>query len=333
MHCTAHHLEILHFTNMRLNTCLEEEEGSWGLRICLHFYTLRILHSWHFIYSRNHVAQELHQAMHTHILACTNAANREHATSSQTLANTQNGLFLAQFHSVEELLHQSIVVLSSSLYQCIVQVFCLAHLTGRNVLYRRSATLVCPRVFLHLYQVDHRIVASTCIQRILHRHYLRAIDCAELLQHLVEIAVITVELVQHEYHWLLQALSEAELVLRANFRPLRSVDQQDSSICHVHSRHSCTYEVITTRAVDDVQFLTIVFYMEHCREYGVAIFLLYREIIADCVLGKHLATTSDDTTLIEQRLCEGGFTRARVTQERNVLDLVCLINFHDLIMI
>ena len=67
------------------------------------------------------------------------------------------------------------------------------------------------------------------------------------------------------------------------------------------------------------------------REYRVTILLLYREIIADSILGSNSAATFYNTTLKEQSFSEGGFTWAIIAKKCNVFDFVSLIYFHGIL--
>ena len=98
------------------------------------------------------------------------------------------------------------------------------------------------------------------------------------------------------------------MILRTYFGTILTIQQQNSRICNVQCRNSSSHKVITSRTVDDIQFFTIPLYMINGREDRVTILLLYRKIVADCIFGSNSAATFYNTTLIEQRFCEGGFT-------------------------
>ncbi len=100
------------------------------------------------------------------------------------------------------------------------------------------------------------------------------------------------------------------MVLRTYLGTVLPVQQQNGSICNVERRHGSPYKVITTRAVNDIQFLAVPLHMENGGKHRIAVFLLHREVIADCILGSNPAATFYNTTLKEQRFRESGFTRA-----------------------
>lgn len=52
------------------------------------------------------------------------------------------------------------------------------------------------------------------------------------------------------------------MVLRTYLGTVLPVQQQNGSICNVERRHGSPYKVITTRAVNDIQFLAVPLHME-----------------------------------------------------------------------
>ena len=139
---------------MRLYASLEEINRLRTVGIDSNLLTTSVVYLWHLVNVRNHVAQELHQATYTHILACTNAEYREDATSNQTLADTLTQLVLCKSLCLKELLHQALVILGSGLYESLVKFHRLVHLLCWDFLDGRSTTVRSPRVFLHEEHVD-----------------------------------------------------------------------------------------------------------------------------------------------------------------------------------
>ena len=154
---------------MRLNTSLEEIDRLWSVSIDGNLLATSVVHLRHLVNMRNNIAQELHQTANTHILACTNAEYREDAASNQSLADTLAKLVLCKCLSLKELLHQSLVILSSSLNESLVKLHSLIHLLSRNILNGRSTTIWSPRILLHQQDIDERIEVWSFIERILYR--------------------------------------------------------------------------------------------------------------------------------------------------------------------
>ena len=133
VYLAAHNLEILHLTDVRLHSCLEEEQAGGAFLAGYNLLAAGIEHARHLIHKGYYVAQELHQAAHTHILAGAHTEDGEHATCCQALADTLAHLVLGKCIALEELLHQSLIVLGSSLHQCLVHLVGLFHLVGRHI--------------------------------------------------------------------------------------------------------------------------------------------------------------------------------------------------------
>ncbi len=218
-----------------------------------------------------------------------------------------------------------------SFYQSLVQFCSLFHFFGRNFFNNGSATFGSPRIFFHQKYIDQRIEVRSGSQRILHGHHLRTVYGLQLLKHHIIIALFIIELVYQENNRFAQFLGVAEMVLRTYLGTVLPVQQQNGSICNVERRHGSPYKVITTRAVNDIQFLAVPLHMENGGKHRIAVFLLHREVIADCILGSNPAATFYNTTLKEQRFRESGFTRAVIAKEGNVLNFIRLIYFHDIL--
>ena len=134
LHTTGHHLEILHFSDMRLHCRLEEIEARRTVGRRHHLLAARVVHSGHFVHKRHHVAQEFHQSAHAHILHGTDTEYWEHASGSQTLTVALTHFVLGERLALEELLHQRFVVLGCSLYKGFVHLHCLILLRIGNFL-------------------------------------------------------------------------------------------------------------------------------------------------------------------------------------------------------
>ena len=150
----------------------------------------------------------------------------------------------------------------------------------------------------------------------------------QALKGVVIVTFLGIKLVNKEYYRLLEFLRIAEVVLCAHLGTHLTINQEHTGISNLECCKCCTYEVIRPRAVYNVKFLVIPLHMEDSRENGITILMFYREIVGDGILLSDTSTTIDDTSLIEQRFCEGGLTRAIIAKECNVLDFTGLINFH-----
>ncbi len=218
-------------------------------------------------------------------------------------------------------------MLCSSLYQCLVHFGSLLHLIGWDFLDSRSTSIRTPTVFLHQQDINQGIEARTCGNRILDRNNLASVDVFQLLQDSIIIHLFVIHLIHQEDDRLVQFLGIAEMVLCTYLHAI-GTKQQHSCIRHIHGSQGSTYKVVTTRAVDDVQFLVVPFYMEYGREYGIAIFLLYWEIITYCIMLCDASTTLDNTCFIQKGLGQGCLAGPIIAQESNVLNFIGLIDSH-----
>ena len=187
---TTHNLEVRHFTDMGFHTSLEEIQTLWSSGVGLDLFTTGIVHLRHLAYEGNYIAQEFHQSANAHVLACAYAEYREDRAGYQTLADTFTQLVLGEGFLFEELLHQRLVVLGSSLDQSLVQLQSLVHLLGRNVLDDGRATLGLPAVLLHQEHGDKRIETRTGRQGVLYLYALAAIDFMHAVDDIFEVALV-----------------------------------------------------------------------------------------------------------------------------------------------
>ena len=134
---------------MWLQASLEEVNTLWTVGIRCNLFTTGIVQLRHLAYERNHIAQELHEAVNAHRLTGANAEYREDAAGNQTLADTLAEFILCQALALEEFLHQALVVLGSSLNECSMKFHCLIHFLFRNILDDRCTAFWFPGIFFH----------------------------------------------------------------------------------------------------------------------------------------------------------------------------------------
>ena len=149
LHRTTHYLKVAYLTDMWLHTCLEEVNAFRTSSIRSNLLTTGIVQLWHLADERHHIAQEFHQAAHTHIFSCTNAEHGEDAAGYQSLTDALAQLVFGKTLALEKFLHQALIILGSSLNESLVQLHGLVHLLFRNLLNDRSTTFWLPGIFLH----------------------------------------------------------------------------------------------------------------------------------------------------------------------------------------
>ena len=325
---TAHHLEVLHFADVRFHAGLEEVDGSGGFGVEGHLFAAGIVDGRHFVYEGNHVAEELHETAHAHVLGSTHAEYGEDAAGHHALADTFAHFVFGELFRFEELFHETFVVFGCGFNECAVHGFSLFLLSLGNILHHGFAAFGTPGEFLHEDDVDELVEVGSGGYGVLHGHYLVAVNGLEVFEHEVIVGILTVKLVHEENHGLAELLGVAEMVLRTNFGAEVTVDEEQCRVSHVEGGEGCAYEVVGTRTVDDVQLLAGPLGMENGGEHGVAVVLLHGEIVGNSVLGSDAAAALDLAAVEEESFGEGGFSRTIVTQEGDVLDFVRIVNFH-----
>ena len=284
MNGTTHHLEVLYFANMWLDTRLEEEETGWTSWIGLHFLTTAIVLGWHLVNERNNIAQELHQAAHAIVAGGTNAEHWENRTGNHTLADAFAHLVLGEFLGLEELLHQGIIVLGSSLDEGLVHLGSLVNLAGWDILNDGSRIIVLVGKLLHQDHVDDLMEILTGLYRILYGDALVAVCQLEILYKSLEVTLSVIKTIYEEDHRLVHLLGVTEVVLGTYLQAVATVDQKNGGIGNCHGGDGLTYEVVHTWAVDHVQLLAIPLYMEYGAEYRITIIFFNWEVVAHCTL-------------------------------------------------
>ena len=313
-HHTAHHLEVLHFTDVRFNASLEEIDAGRCVFHWRHCLTARVVHRGHFVYVRHHVAQEFHQATHTHIFGCANTEHGEDAASHHTLADTFTHLIFGELFRFKELLHELFVILSSSFYECFVKQRSAFHFFCWNVFDHGSSAFLLPCEFFHQNHVDETIESSPSCQGILHGNSLFTVDGLQIVKDSVVVAILVVKLIDEEDNGFVEFFRVAEVVLCTYFRTESTIDEEDSRVGHIESGHRCAHKVVRTWAVDDIELLLIPFYVESSGKNRVAIFLFDWEVVGNGIFLGNTTAAWESTSVIEHAFCERGFTRTVVAK-------------------
>ena len=221
---------------------------------------------------------------------------------------------------LEELLHQSFVVLGSSLYESLVHHLRLFLLFCRNILDGRRATVGSPCKFLHQYYIDERVKVGTCLYRVLYWHALSAVDCLEFFQNGIVVAFFVIELVDEENGRFRQFFCVSEVILSSDFGTEASVYEHHHRVGNIHCCEGCADEVVRTGTVYDIQFLALPLNVEDGGENRVSVFLLNREIVRNGVLLSYATAALNLSAFKQEGFCKGSLTRAVITKQRNVLD-------------
>ena len=313
-HHTAHHLEVLNFTDVRFNASLEEIDAGGCVFHWRHCLTARVVHRGHFVYIRHHVAQEFHQATHAHIFSCANAEHGEDAASHHTLADAFTHFVFGELFRFKELLHELFVILSSCFYECFVKQRSAFHFFCWDVFDHRITAFFLPREFFHQNHVDETIESCSRSQGILHGNSLFAVDGLQIIKDRIVVAILVVKLIDEEDNGFVELFRVAEVVLCTYFRTESTIDEEDSRVGHIESGHRCAHKVVRTWAVDDIELLLIPFYVESSGKNGVAIFLFDWEVVGNGIFLGNTTAARESTSMVEHAFCERGFSRTVVAK-------------------
>ena len=284
---------------MRLNAGLEDEHRCRSFCVRSHFLTVFGLWFRSISYAWSHLAEELHQTTATHIFHAASAHNRIYTCLCKYDFQTAHGLFLAQCTLFEEFLHQRFVSFCCHLVQCTEQLFYLTCLRCRNIFQLRSATFGFPHEHLAFQHVNNGVETATCVNRILHQTNFVTKVLFQGFERTLEVRILVVALVDDESHRLLGVLCQTEAVLCTYFHAAVSCQHDSCCVHNVQCRYSTAAEVVRTRAIDDVQLLAAELDVTNCREYRIAVLLLYWEIVAYRRLCFNRAATFNHSALKE----------------------------------
>ena len=191
----AHYFKVRYFTDMRLDTRLEEVQRFGTVYVRSHFLTICVFHFRHFRHKRNYIAKKFHQTANAHVLTTANTEYREHTSGDQTLTDTFTHFIFCQRILFEEFLHQSFVIFGSGFYQCFMHFHSLIHFFCRYIFNRRSTAFGSPRIFFHQQYVNQGIKARTGSNRILDGNHLRSIRFFQLFEDIIIVAFFIIKLV------------------------------------------------------------------------------------------------------------------------------------------
>ena len=131
-----------------------------------------------------------------------------------------------------------------------------------------------------------------------------------------------------EYYGFLELLRNAEDVLGADFHAIVGVDYDHTGVAYTKGGIGIANEVIGSGAVYDIEFLAVEFGIHYCREYRIAIFFFYREVIGYGIAATDCTSSFYNSTLEEHRLGECGFSSSLRSQKGYVFDFLGAVNLH-----
>ena len=315
---------------MRFYSRLKEEQAGRSVRIGSHFHTFGSNRARHLVRTRNDITQEFERTADAHVTTGAYTEYREHTADNQTGTDTGTHIIFTQCAFFKEFFHQHIVVFGGSLDQCFVEFHCFIHFFCGDFQYIGNSAFRLPTIHFHLQHVDNGIEGCTCRNRILDGYNLASPLVAELGDRSIIISLIVIQLVHDKDNRLMELFCIPELVDCADFYAILRIQYHQCRVCHIQSGNCTADKIVRTRTINEIQLSVLPFYTENGREYRVTILLLNREIIAHSVSGFHTSATFYNSTLVKHSFSESGFPRARTSQDRDVLNFICLVYFHDI---
>ena len=195
-----------------------------------------------------------------------------------------------------------------------MQFQCARHFALGNVANSRHTTIRSPAIHLHKQHVNHRIERCAARERILNLNNFVTKSFTQLLQRVIIVGFFTIELVHCKENGFIQFLGSAENILSTHLNTILRVDNNNTCIGNAQCSNSTTYEVIGSGAVNYIEFLIEELGIEYSREYRIAIFFFYGEIVGYSVTCINTTSTFYYTTLVKHSFCESGFSGSFTTQ-------------------
>ena len=252
---------------MGFNGGLEEEEAEGTVGVDLHLVAFSVLNCGHIGGRGNDFTKDFEHAVNANVLLATAAHQRNNTAVDETLADAVDGLFVVEFHLVEILHHEFLVVLGCHLKEVSLHFLSLVGEVGGDVANGGLAAVAAIGELLHEQKVDNAVETRTAGDRELDGHNLVAEHFLELSEHIVEVALFGLELVHGEDERFLDAVHSAILILSTNFHTVLRIDEHQTSVGDIEGGNHITHKVVTAWAVDEVDLLAILLGVEEGREH------------------------------------------------------------------
>ena len=271
--------------------------------------------------ARGDVDDELHESLGADIAPRAAAEDRHHVTLRNAQLQSRAYVVLRQHALLEIELHQGVVVDRRRLRKLLVEGAGALHLLGRDVELLTRAVLVGEVVHLHHQHVDERRESRPLAYRVLYDHRLHGRGGAYAIQHGLVIGLVAVELVDNADYGFVQYAGIARLYLVTDLPAVLRVHNHHAHIPNLEGREEAAAEVVRTRTVYDVELAAHELREEDSRIDRAFVFVLDIRIVRERVVRLDTTPAVDNLTLIGHRLGKGSLTRARRSDEYDVLDL------------
>ena len=139
-------------------------------------------------------------------------------------------------------------------------------------------------VFFHHEYIYEGVEAWSLVEGVLYRYEFSSVDAFQIFYNGIKVTFFVIQLVKEENDRFAEFFSISQMILCSYFQTILSVEHDHGSVCYIKCGNGCTYKIISTRAINEIQFLVVVFGMEYSGKYGISIFLFYGEVITGSIL-------------------------------------------------
>ncbi len=318
----AHHLEVGHLTEVLLHGSLVDEDAHGTGRIANDVVAVDGLLDGAGG-ARAHIDDELHQAADSDVGLRGAAEHGDGLALDKAGADTLADLVGAEFHGLEELLHEFVGTLGGLLHEFSAEFLGLVGIGGGDV-----ELLVLRVVVLHRDHIDKTLEARTRVHRELADDGLLAELLAEGVTDTFPVGLVVVQLVHGDDHGLVVLVRVAGEDGRSHLHAGGAVHHQDRTLDNLESGKGTAAEVIGTRRVDEVDLAAVELAVQGSGVDGLLVGLFELGVVGNRVLLLDTATAVDDLAFVKHGLGERSLTGAGGTDQDHVADFVSSVAFH-----
>ena len=322
---TAHHLEVRNLTQVLFHAGLEDEQGHGAGRVALEGAAVHggLLLSFR---RRNHVHGEFHQALDAQVFLGGHAEHGNGLSLLQAHAQTFTDFVGAQFHGLEELLHELVGTLGSLLHEGGTELFGLVGIGGGDI-----QLFVLAVVIFHGNHIHEAFQAGTGVHRELAQGGLLSKLLVDGVAHAFPVGLVVVQLVHGNHHGNAVLVCVAGEEGGSHLDAGRAVHDHDGGIHHLEGGQGATGEVVGTGRVDEVDLAAGELCIQRSGVDGLLVGLLKLGVVGHGVLLFHAAAAVNDLAFEKHGLGQGGLTGTRGADEDDVADVFCCVSFHCII--
>ena len=264
------------------------------------------------------------QRLHTLVLIRRAEGHRSDLQCAGTLTESSDKLVLRNVLTVEILLHDIVIEVSSSLDHLVVPLLSLVNEVSRNIVHLILSThcLVVPENSLHLDKVNNTLEVFLCTDRNLYWYWVSAQNILHLLYSLKEVSTRTVHLVNITDTWYIILVGLAPNSLRLRLHTVCSRISSDSTIEDAERTLNLSSEVNVSRGINEVYLigLAIVCPVTCCSsrcDSDTTLLLLGHPVHCGCSI-VYLTNLVSFTCVVQDTLRCGSFTGIDMRHDTDV---------------